>query len=54
MVVSLIECINIYEDAEIEVVFRHKDQFADVMKFLDGQSKQPGIQNVIQISKEVI
>ncbi len=54
LVVSLIECINIYEDAEIEVVFRHKDQFADVMKFLDGQSKQPGIQNVIQISKEVI
>lgn len=40
VVVNLIERINIYENSEIEVVFRHRDQFADIMTFLE-QQKQP-------------
>lgn len=35
VVVSLIERVNIYEDGEIEVVFRQRDQFDDIMKFLE-------------------
>lgn len=34
VIVSLVERIQIYEHAEIEVVFRYKDQFADIMSFL--------------------
>ena len=37
VVVSLIERINVYEDAEIEVVFRQKNQFEDIMQFLNEQ-----------------
>lgn len=37
VLVSLVERINVYENSEIEVVFRHKDQFADILTFLEGQ-----------------
>lgn len=37
LIVSLIERINVFEGSEIEVVFRHRDQFADILKFLQEQ-----------------
>ena len=37
VLVSLVERINVYENSEIEVVFRHKDQFADIIAFLEEQ-----------------
>lgn len=37
LIVSLVERINVYEGAEIEVVFRQRDQFADIGAFLEEQ-----------------
>lgn len=37
LIVSLVERINVYEDSEIEVVFRHRDQFAHIKEFLENQ-----------------
>lgn len=41
VVVNLIERINVYEGSEIEVVFRQRDQFADIMSFLEEQAQIP-------------
>ena len=35
VIVSLIERIQIFENKEIKITFRYKDQFADIMKFLE-------------------
>lgn len=51
LIVSLVERINIFEGSEIEVVFRHRDQFADIMAFLAEQKKESGSQKVIQIPR---
>ena len=40
VVVNLIERVNVYEGAEIEVVFRQRDQFNGIMKFLDEHCRQ--------------
>lgn len=40
VIVSLVEKIKIYEHSEVEVVFRHRDQFADIMTFLDEQKRR--------------
>ncbi len=39
--VSLVERVNLYEDAEIEVVFRQRDQFAHILEFLERQQPAP-------------
>lgn len=47
VVVNLIERINIFEDRQIEVVFKQKDQFAGICAFLEGQkddAKRPETQ----------
>lgn len=51
LIVSLIERINISEDSEIEVVFRYKDQFADIMEFLKEQPKLPEGKKIISIPR---
>lgn len=47
VVVNLIERINIFEDSEIEVVFRQRDQFADIMSFLKEQEQRRNEQKAI-------
>lgn len=37
IIVNLIERINVYENSEIEVIFRQRDQFAGIMEFLEKQ-----------------
>ena len=37
LIVNLVARVNIYENAEIEVVFRHQNQFAGIMEFLKTQ-----------------
>lgn len=39
LIVNLVERINLYEGPEIEVVFRQKDQFSDILSFLEEQKK---------------
>ena len=39
LIVSLVERINVYEGSEIEVVFRHRDQFAHIKEFLENHAK---------------
>ncbi len=38
VIVNLIEKIYVYENNEIQVVFRHRDQLADIMSFLKNQN----------------
>lgn len=38
--VNLIERINIFEEKQIEVVFKQKDQFADICAFLQSQKNE--------------
>ncbi len=47
IVVNLIERINIFENAEIEVVFRQRDQFADIMSFLEEQEQKKAAKGAI-------
>ena len=47
VVVNLIERIVVYENKEIEVVFRHRDQFSDIMEFIEHQNEK-------KISKELL
>ena len=51
VVVHLIEQIRVFEDSEIEVVFRQRDQFADIMDFL---KKQQADQEAILCSKQEV
>lgn len=37
LIVSLVERINLYENSEIEVIFRQRDQFTHIMDFLKKQ-----------------
>ena len=39
LIVSLVERINLYENSEIEVVFRQRDQFTHIMDFLESQKE---------------
>ena len=39
LIIHLVERINVYEGPEIEVIFRHRDQFENVMTFLREQRK---------------
>lgn len=39
VIVNLVERVNVYEGSEVEVVFRHRDQFADIMAFLEEQKQ---------------
>lgn len=39
LIIHLVERINLYEGPEIEVIFRHRDQFENVMAFLKDQKK---------------
>ena len=52
VVVHLIERIRVFEDSEIEVVFRQRDQFADIMSFLKEQ--QADGSEVVLSKQEVI
>ena len=56
VLVSLVDRINVYEKAEIEVVFRHEDQFADILAFLEGQtqSQYPGPKVIPMPRQEVV
>ena len=47
IVVNLIERINIFENAEIEVVFRQRDQFANIMSFLEEQEQKKAAKGAI-------
>ena len=52
VIVSLVERILIYEGSEIEVVFRHKDQFADMVAFLEAQkAEEKAAHKVISMPK---
>lgn len=39
LIVNLVARINVFENSEIEVVFRHQDQFAGITEFLETQEK---------------
>lgn len=43
VIVSLVERILVFEGNEIEVVFRYKDQLADIMAFLEAQNEKINI-----------
>ena len=34
MVIHLIERINIFEDSNIEIVFRHRNQIEEILQFI--------------------
>ena len=51
VVVNLIERINVFEGSEIEVVFRQRDQFADIMSFLEEQEQRRNDQKAISFPK---
>ncbi len=51
LIVSLVERINVSENSEIEVVFRYKDQFADIMEFLREQPKLAEGKKIIPIPR---
>lgn len=53
VVVNLIERINIFENQEVEVVFKQKDQFADIVAFLETQKKVPK-ERVQQLEQEAV
>lgn len=38
MVIHLIERINIFEDSNIEIVFRHRNQIEEILRFISGQT----------------
>ncbi len=40
LIVNLVAKVNIFENSEIEVVFRHRDQFAGIMEFLETQQNE--------------
>ena len=41
LIVSLVERINLYENSEIEVIFRQRDQFTHIMDFVESQKGKP-------------
>ena len=54
-IVSLVERINIRENAEIDIVFRQKNRLADIMAFLEEQNRLKKQSKVISLPKmEVI
>lgn len=54
IVVNLIERIYIYENSEIEVIFRHRDQLADIARFIKGQhSDEESIPKIKLLKQEV-
>ena len=38
MVIHLIERINIFEDSNIEIVFRHRNQIEEILQFISEQT----------------
>lgn len=38
MVIHLIERINIFEDSNIEIVFRHRNQIEEILQFISGKT----------------
>ena len=46
MIVHLVERINVYENAEIEIVFRHQDQVNEIMQFIEEQERSSKIISV--------
>ena len=40
MIMHLVERINIFEDASIEIVFRHRDQIKDILEYLEEKERQ--------------
>lgn len=53
VVVNLIERINVFEGKQIEVVFKQKDQFADIWAFLERQ-KEDKAREDIHLKKEAV
>lgn len=49
LIVNLVARVNIFEDSEIEVVFRHQDQFAGIMEFLETQEKKESQEKVVRL-----
>lgn len=54
LIVSLVERINVYENFEIEVVFRQRDQFSHIKEFLEGQEKKKGEKIQVLSQLEVV
>ena len=55
VIVSLVEQIRLFEDAQLEVVFRQKDQFADILAFLEEQKKNNAAQKTAALpGQEVV
>lgn len=40
MIIHLVERINVFEDATIEIVFRHQDQIKEILEFIDEQERK--------------
>lgn len=38
MVIHLIERINIFEDSNIEIVFRHRNQIEEILQFISEKT----------------
>ena len=49
LLVNLVARVNIFENSEIEVVFRHQDQFAGIMAFLQAQENKENHEKVVAL-----
>lgn len=54
VVVNLIEKINLFENQQIEVVFKQEDQFTNIMTFLGSQKEKPKEAEVRLLKKEAV
>lgn len=54
VVVNLIERINVFEGHQIEVVFKQKDQFADICAFLESQKEAAKGAAIQLLKKEAV
>ena len=43
LVVSLVEQIRVYQDGQVEVTFRHQDQFIRILEFLRQRGKRSNV-----------
>lgn len=43
LVVSLVEQIRVYQDGQVEVTFRHQDQFIRILEFLQQRGKRSNV-----------
>lgn len=51
LIVNLVARVNIFEKSEIEVVFRHQDQFAGIMEFLETQEEKESQGKIVALPR---